>query len=198
MPPSGFFIGPVYIRFYGILIMLGANDVDQAIELLSSAPYEVANACEALNNARVDNYVNNLGRRLAANAPGEKFPYRFKVVNDRAIGVLGIDFAEPKGFEPPEDSFILALAHQCAQALERARLYEAQQRLRVDAERTAALLDTRAIEEYRAGRACHPLRHHGDALQYLFQFESRGEAEDNLLQRLEPGRLHLLGNQLGR
>ncbi len=24
MPPSGFFIGPVYIRFYGILIMLGA------------------------------------------------------------------------------------------------------------------------------------------------------------------------------
>ena len=43
-----------------------------------------------LNNSRVDNYVNNLGRRLAAKAPGEKYPYHFKVVNDRAINAFAL------------------------------------------------------------------------------------------------------------
>ena len=47
-----------------------------------------------LNDSRVDNYLNNLGRRLAARAPGERFPYQFKCVNDRAINA----FALPGGF----------------------------------------------------------------------------------------------------
>jgi hypothetical protein len=47
-----------------------------------------------LNDARVDRYIDNLGKRLAAKAPGEKFPYRFKVVNDKGINA----FALPGGF----------------------------------------------------------------------------------------------------
>jgi len=47
-----------------------------------------------LNNSRADNYLNNLGRSLAAHAPGEKYPYQFKLVNDRAINA----FALPGGF----------------------------------------------------------------------------------------------------
>ena len=43
-----------------------------------------------LNNARVDSYVNDLGRRIAANATGEKYPYQFKVVNDRAINAFAL------------------------------------------------------------------------------------------------------------
>ena len=47
-----------------------------------------------LRDARVDNYLNNLGRRLAAHAPGERYPYQFKTVNDAAINA----FALPGGF----------------------------------------------------------------------------------------------------
>src|SRR5713226_564532 len=47
-----------------------------------------------LNDSRVDNYLNNLGRRLAAHAPGERYPYQYKCVNDRAINA----FALPGGF----------------------------------------------------------------------------------------------------
>lgn len=43
-----------------------------------------------LNDARVDRYVNDLGRRLAARAPGEKFPYAFKVVNDPAVNAFAL------------------------------------------------------------------------------------------------------------
>jgi Zn-dependent protease with chaperone function len=47
-----------------------------------------------LNDARVDRYIDSLGKKLAAKAPGEKFPYRFRVVNDKAINA----FALPGGF----------------------------------------------------------------------------------------------------
>jgi beta-barrel assembly-enhancing protease len=47
-----------------------------------------------LNDARVDAYLNSLGRRLAAHAPYHYFQYQFKCVNDRAINA----FALPGGF----------------------------------------------------------------------------------------------------
>ena len=47
-----------------------------------------------LNNRRVDDYLDRLGKRLAAVAPGEKYPYQFKCVNDASINA----FALPGGF----------------------------------------------------------------------------------------------------
>jgi beta-barrel assembly-enhancing protease len=47
-----------------------------------------------LNDKRVDNYLNKLGRTLASHAPGEEYPYQYKCVNDRAINA----FALPGGF----------------------------------------------------------------------------------------------------
>ena len=47
-----------------------------------------------LNNQRVDDYLDRLGKRLAGVAPGEKFPYQFKCVNDASINA----FALPGGF----------------------------------------------------------------------------------------------------
>ena len=44
---------------------------------------------------------------------------------DRVIGAIGINWAEPRRFDDDERAFLEALAHQCAQSLERAALYEA-------------------------------------------------------------------------
>ncbi len=43
-----------------------------------------------LNDRRVDNYLNNLGQRLASHAPGERFPYQFKVVNAAEINAFAL------------------------------------------------------------------------------------------------------------
>jgi PAS domain S-box-containing protein len=48
---------------------------------------------------------------------------------DRARGALGLRFDSERRFDEEERAFVLAVARQCAQALERARLYDAQRRL---------------------------------------------------------------------
>lgn len=60
----------------------------------------------------------------------------------RVTGVLGIEFAAPARFDPTDETFVTALAQQCAEALARARLFEERERLRDRAERAAALLET--------------------------------------------------------
>jgi signal transduction histidine kinase len=50
------------------------------------------------------------------------------------IGVLGLSFTRAKIFSEEEREFMLTLARQCAQALERARLYEVEQQARAEAE----------------------------------------------------------------
>ena len=59
---------------------------------------------------------------------------------ERFLGVMVITFGEPRTFAPDEQDFLLALAHQCAVALERARLFEQERRARADAEAAAAAL----------------------------------------------------------
>jgi Zn-dependent protease with chaperone function len=66
----------------------------QDIEVGQQVSKDAERQLPMLKNSRVDNYVNNLGRKLAAKAPGEKYPYQFKVVNDRAINA----FALPGGY----------------------------------------------------------------------------------------------------
>ena len=52
----------------------------------------------------------------------------------KAFGALGLSFREARTFSDEDKSFILALAQQCAQALERSRLYDAEHVARADAE----------------------------------------------------------------
>lgn len=66
----------------------------QDVEIGANVSKDAERQLVMLNDQRVDTYVNNLGRRLAAKAPGEEFPYRFKVVNDRGINA----FALPGGY----------------------------------------------------------------------------------------------------
>lgn len=67
-----------------------AQDIEMGRQVSADAERQLP----LLKDQRVDNYLNELGRRLASKAPGEKYPYQFKAVNDRAINA----FALPGGF----------------------------------------------------------------------------------------------------
>ena len=56
------------------------------------------------------------------------------VVPGRTIGALGLRFHRAARVEAEDRAFMMAVAHQCAQALERARLFDAEQRARRHAE----------------------------------------------------------------
>ena len=58
-------------------------------------------------------------------------------VRGRAVGALGVGFAGAHAFGAEDRAFVEALAHQCAQAVDRARLYEEQRQLRLQAEEAA-------------------------------------------------------------
>ncbi len=66
----------------------------QDVEMGQQVSRDAEKQVPLLNDSRVDNYLNNLGRTLASHAPGEKYPYQYKCVNDRAINA----FALPGGF----------------------------------------------------------------------------------------------------
>ena len=55
-------------------------------------------------------------------------------VQHRAIGVMALSFANPRTFDDDDRQLLRTLAAQCAQALERALLYEAEQQARATAE----------------------------------------------------------------
>lgn len=62
-------------------------------------------------------------------------------VGERVIGVMSLGFGAPAAFSESDRRYLLTLTEQCAQALERARLYDAEQRARQDAERAIQLRD---------------------------------------------------------
>ena len=55
---------------------------------------EAESQLSIIRNGDIASYIDSLGRQLASRAPGEKYPYQFKVVNDKAINA----FALPGGF----------------------------------------------------------------------------------------------------
>jgi signal transduction histidine kinase len=55
-------------------------------------------------------------------------------IDHRSFGVLAFAFAEPTRFDDTERSFLLTLSRHCAQALERARLFDSERKARADAE----------------------------------------------------------------
>jgi len=64
--------------------------VQQDVEAGQQVSKDAEQQLPMLENSRVDNYLNSLGRRLAERAPSEKYPYRFKAVNDRAINAFAL------------------------------------------------------------------------------------------------------------
>ena len=74
--------------------------VQQDVELGRQVAQDAEKKLPMLNNKRVDDYLNKLGLKLAAYAPGEKYPYQFRCVNDSEINA----FALPGGFLFPPRS----------------------------------------------------------------------------------------------
>lgn len=66
----------------------------QDIELGKKASTQVPRQFVLLNNKRVDQYLQRLGTRLAAHAPGYKYPYQYRCINSETINA----FALPGGF----------------------------------------------------------------------------------------------------
>src|SRR6059058_1609780 len=64
------------------------------VEVGQQSAVEAEQQLPLLNDAQVNSYVNQIGQRLAANAGGPQFQYRFRVVNQADINA----FALPGGF----------------------------------------------------------------------------------------------------
>ncbi|HET7459313.1 MAG TPA: GAF domain-containing protein [Gemmatimonadaceae bacterium] len=81
------------------------------------------------------------------------------VAGARAVGGMAFGFTAARPFSSDDRAFLTALAQQCAVALERARLYEAESAARADAERARAAAEaaSRAKSEFLATMS-HELR----------------------------------------
>lgn len=67
---------------------------DQDVQIGKQSAAEVERQLPILRDSRLQRYVSEVGHRLAAEAPGPKFPYQFKVVDVSDINA----FALPGGF----------------------------------------------------------------------------------------------------
>ncbi len=66
----------------------------QDIEIGRRNAMQVEQQQRIIRDPDVQNYISTVGQRLAAKAPGEKFPYQFKVVDTKEVNA----FALPGGF----------------------------------------------------------------------------------------------------
>jgi predicted Zn-dependent protease len=66
----------------------------QDVEIGREVSRDAERKLRMINDPEVTAYINTLGKRLAARASGERYPYQFKIVNDKAINA----FALPGGF----------------------------------------------------------------------------------------------------
>jgi PAS domain S-box-containing protein len=86
------------------------------------------------------------GRRIRA---GAHIPL---LLSGRLLGVLFLGFSKPRTFSPSQRRFVLALASQCAQALGRAQLYEAELEERARLSRLIEALHEGIVSVDRGGR----------------------------------------------
>ena len=84
-----------------------------------------------------------LGIRAGAHIP--------LLLSGQLLGVLFLGFSKPRTFSPSQRRFVLALASQCAQALGRAQLYEAELEERARLSRLIEALDEGIVSVDRGG-----------------------------------------------
>ena len=129
------------------------------------------------------------------------------VVGGRAIGALGITFDRPRRFSATERTLAIAIARQCALALERARLFAEERDARAEAELARAAAEEARARADEANEAktrflttmSHELRTPLNAIAgytALLAMEVYGPvsaAQSDALARIERNQRHLLG-----
>jgi PAS domain S-box-containing protein len=75
------------------------------------------------------------------------------VVGGTTVGTLGLNYATPQPFDTGKRAYLAAVAQQCAQALERARLFEAERSARAEAEGARRDADAARADAEQASRA---------------------------------------------
>jgi signal transduction histidine kinase len=110
------------------------------------------------------------------------------VVEGNGIGVLGFSYPQARRFSEDERAFVSALANQCAQALERARLFEAERaaRQRAEAAQHEAEEAARRKDEFLAmlgHELRNPLAPMMTALQLMKLRGVGGEHEQEVVER---------------
>jgi hypothetical protein len=91
---------------------------EQDIQLGREASQQVERQLHMLNDPRVDSYLNQVGHKLSAHAPGYKYPYQYRCVNDAAINAFalpgGLIYINRGAIEAADDEAQLAgiLAHE--------------------------------------------------------------------------------------
>jgi PAS domain S-box-containing protein len=111
-----------------------------------NAPVAIADAVREKTPVIIGNIAESLDRYPMlgplSSITGSKALVAFPlIVKGRTIGALGLSFLEVQEFSDEDSAFLLALAQQCAQALERSRLYETERRLRTEAEEANRIKD---------------------------------------------------------
>ena len=64
--------------------------VEQEVQLGQQAQAEIQKQMPVLRDAPLDRYIDSVGRRLAANAPGPKYPYSFGTVNYKELNAFAL------------------------------------------------------------------------------------------------------------
>ena len=62
----------------------------QDVQIGKEASQQAEKQVPVLNDRRVDEYLSRLGQRIASRAPGYKYPYQYKAVNDRGINAFAL------------------------------------------------------------------------------------------------------------
>jgi signal transduction histidine kinase len=113
-----------------------------AISLDSPTPIaEVARTGQPLLARSIDEVRQrweNLGPTTSG-APGGAWVGLPLVTDDQVKGVIAFGYGAPRDFDLEERAFLASVARKCAQALDRARLFEAERAAREDAERIGKL-----------------------------------------------------------
>jgi hypothetical protein len=117
----------------GALLLIDSNSALQVIHAVGYKP-------EVLNNRQRFPHAIQLSVADAVrtaqpiwHTPGETSPFSAVpvIVNGQAIGGIGLDFSDAPALSTADQVFIVLLAQVCGQAIDRARLYEAESIARV-------------------------------------------------------------------